>query len=254
MTEEIVQALVFGQVAQEYDRIRPTYPADLVDDVLAYAGTLTGAGVVDVGAGTGRASLAFAERGVPVTAVEPDPRMAAVLTDRAGDLPITVHVGQFESFAVVRRFDVLTCAQAWHWIDPATRWDLAADAVRPGGTVALFANADRPADPAVTAEIRAAYQRHAPDALRDDSPVDESTMEWPEMAGQPRLVDYTTRLYRRQRTLSASDLLALLSTTSTHLIMDGKVRADLYADILSRLDGEVLIDLDTELHLARTAA
>jgi SAM-dependent methyltransferase len=252
MTEQVVRALVFGELAQEYDRVRPTYPPALVDDVLAYAGTGTGAGVLDVGAGTGRAALAFAGRGVPVTAVEPDPRMAAVLAERAGALPVTVHVGPFETFAVARPFDVLMCAQAWHWIDPARRWDLAADAVRPGGTVALFANADRPADPEVTAELRAAYQRHAPDTLPDDSPVDESTMEWPEMAGQPRLVDYTTRLYRRQRTLSAGDLVALLSTTSSHLIMDAPVRSALFADILSWLDDEVLIDLDTELHLART--
>jgi SAM-dependent methyltransferase len=254
MTEELVRARVFGEAAQEYDRVRPTYPTALVDDVLAYAGSVTGPGVLDVGAGTGRATLAFAARGVPVTAVEPDPRMAAVLADRARGLPVTVHVGPFETFAVVRPFDMLTCAQAWHWIDPARRWDLAADAVRPGGTVALFANADRPANEEVTAELRAAYQRHAPDLWREESPVDESTMEWSEMALQIRLVDYTTRLYRWQRTLSAADFVALLSTTSLHLTMDAAVRSALYADILSRLDTDVLVDIDTELHLARTAA
>ena len=251
MTEEVVRALVFGSVAQEYDRVRPGYPPRLVDDVLAYVGPFRGAGVVDVGAGTGRATLAFAGRGVPVTAVEPDARMAEVLAARATGQRVIVHVGPFESFPVAQPFDVLTCGQAWHWIDPATRWDRAVDALRPGGTVALFANRDRPADPAVYRELRAAYGEHHPYPWADEPPLDESTLAWDEMARQPRLVDYATRLYRWQRTLSVADLVALLATTSSHLIMDPAVRSAIYADIHDRLHGEILFDLDTELHLAR---
>lgn len=42
-----------------------------------------GGSVLDVGAGTGRASLALAGRGHPVTAVEPNPKMAAALEAEA---------------------------------------------------------------------------------------------------------------------------------------------------------------------------
>jgi SAM-dependent methyltransferase len=251
MTEEVVRSLVFGQMAEEYDRVRPGYPSQLVDDVLAYAGHFRGAGVVDVGAGTGRVTLAFADRGLPVTAVEPDPRMAEVLATRATGQRVTVHVGLFEAFPVVELFDVLTCGQAWHWVDPATRWERAVEALRPGGTVALFANRDRPADPAVYRELRAAYGEHHPYPWADEPPLDESTLAWDEMAAQPGLVDYTTRLYRWQRTMSVTDLVTLLSTTSSHLMMDPAARAAIYADIHDRLDGEILLDLDTELHLAR---
>jgi SAM-dependent methyltransferase len=258
MTEEMVRALSFGEAAEEYDRVRPGYPSELVDDVLAYAGPRHSGGAVDVGAGTGRVTLAFAGRGLPVTAVEPDPRMAEVLAARATGLPVTVHVGQFETFPVVDPFDLLTCGQAWHWVDPATRWDRAVDALRPGGTVALFGNGDRPADPAVIEQMRVAYAAHAPQ-LWNDAPLrwisqarpGESTMDWDEMVGQPRLVDYTTRLYRWQRTLSAADFVTLLSTTSAHLILDEEVRSALHADLRGRLNGEILFDIDTELHLAR---
>jgi SAM-dependent methyltransferase len=254
---------VFGGVAREYDRVRPGYPTQLVDDVLAYAGPLSasadgrsassraGGAIVDVGAGTGRATLAFAARGHPVTAVEPDPRMAEILAGHADGLPVTVHVGTFETFTPVEAFGLLTCAQAWHWIDEARRWDLAADALRPGGAVALFANRDRPADPAVADAVRAAYATHAPDLWIEDPPLDESTMDWDEMAGQPRLVGYTTGLYRWRRTLSAEDLVAYLSTTSRHVLLDGEIRAALFRDILGRLDVPVVIDVETELHLAR---
>ena len=50
----------------------------------AVAGLLPpGGSLLDVGAGTGRASLALAMRGHPVTAVEPNPEMAAALRDEA---------------------------------------------------------------------------------------------------------------------------------------------------------------------------
>ncbi|WP_460492072.1 hypothetical protein [Dactylosporangium cerinum] len=59
-----VRARVFGEVADDYERFRPDYPPALIDDVLAYAG-LDGAAALEVGAGTGKATVAFAERVSP---------------------------------------------------------------------------------------------------------------------------------------------------------------------------------------------
>lgn len=56
--------------------------------MLAYAGldgADRGAPVLEVGAGTGKATLALAERGLAVTCLEPDPRMAAVLRSNAAE-------------------------------------------------------------------------------------------------------------------------------------------------------------------------
>lgn len=80
-TEEHVQdprALVFGQAAEEYDAGRSGYAAELVDEVLGYA-ALDGLTALEAGAGTGKASVLFAERDVPLVCVEPDPQMAEVL-------------------------------------------------------------------------------------------------------------------------------------------------------------------------------
>ncbi len=121
MTTGRVRARVFGEVADEYDRVRPSYPAALVDDVLAYA-QLDGGPAIDVGAGTGKATLSFAERGLTITAVEPDEAMAAVLARRvAAYPPVTVVVSAFEDYAPDRTFGLLFSAQAWHWVDPAVR-------------------------------------------------------------------------------------------------------------------------------------
>ena len=79
MTSWQDRAKSFGAVADEYERMRPGYPAELVGDVVGFAfGTVDRA--LEVGAGTGKATLAFADRGIAVTALEPDKAMAAVLT------------------------------------------------------------------------------------------------------------------------------------------------------------------------------
>lgn len=147
MTAERIQARVFGEVADEYDRIRPGYPAALVDDVLAFA-RIGVAPAPEVGAGTGKATVAFAQRGVTITAVEPDEAMAAVLARRV----LVRRTWQSRSprsrtTPPSQPFGLLFSAQAWHWTDPAVRWHRAAAALAPGGALALFWNNDRPADP-----------------------------------------------------------------------------------------------------------
>jgi len=113
--------LSFGAVAEQYDRRRPSYPAQMVTDVITYAGVAPGDPVLEVGAGTGKATLLFAARGLDVTAVEPDPGMAAVAADRAAVAGLQVQFvpsdfeAAFEQEAVPEHsFKLLFCATAWH--------------------------------------------------------------------------------------------------------------------------------------------
>src|SRR5690349_24247882 len=68
------RALSFGVVAEAYERFRPAYPVELFDMVMAYAGQPVRT-ALEIGAGTGKATRLFAQRGVTVTAVEPDGAM-----------------------------------------------------------------------------------------------------------------------------------------------------------------------------------
>src|SRR3954468_21450207 len=81
MTETVgvdrVGARSCGAAAADYDKYRPRYPDQLVDDVVA---TLSGRRVLEVGAGTGIATAAFAARGMAMTCLEPDAEMAAMLS------------------------------------------------------------------------------------------------------------------------------------------------------------------------------
>jgi SAM-dependent methyltransferase len=131
--EERDRAESFGAVAEEYDRVRPSYPRELVDALLE-PGVET---VLDVGCGTGIAGALFRERGCTVLGVEVDARMAALARAKGLD----VEVARFEEWqADGRQFDLLTSAQAWHWVDPRRGASRAARALRPGGRIGLFWN------------------------------------------------------------------------------------------------------------------
>jgi SAM-dependent methyltransferase len=252
-----VRARSFGAVAANYDRYRPRYPDDLVDDVVDM---VPGRRVVEVGAGTGIATAAFAARGLAMTCVEPDPEMAAVLSAKvAHNADLRVEVATFEDWSAARtaEFDGLVSGQAWHWTDPSTRWDNAAAAVRSGGVIALFWNDDRHADPRVPDAFTAAYDRRGIEVrtvhgMAAPSSDTDEVGDWPEFiteAGR-HFTDLRTRRYRWTYRLPVADYIARVNTTSAHLILPPEVRADLTAELTTTLTGygdEIELAMATDL-------
>jgi SAM-dependent methyltransferase len=254
-----VRALSFGAVAEDYDRYRPTYPPQLVDDV---CDLLPGRRIVEIGAGTGIATSQFATHDVDITCVEPDPAMAGVLAGKfVGSDAVRVDVATFEGWSAARdadaeRFDGLICAQAWHWADPATRWRDAAAALSRGGLLALFWNRDGYADPDVLAALIEVYERHGGVdrvVLRHTQEVEAWSDEDIEAA-----VDFTNhedRIYRWRMRQSVVDHVARLCTISAHLILSPDVQDAIHQDLVETLTGrfgsEIELAMNTGLLLAR---
>ena len=122
----------FGSVAEQYDRYRPAFPDALLGDLAAMAGSTE---VLDVGSGTGKVARGLAQRGLSVLGVELDPRMAEVARGQG----VRVEIARFEEWNDAgRRFDLLTCGDAWHWIEPKRGAEKVAHVLRPGGAFVRF--------------------------------------------------------------------------------------------------------------------
>jgi SAM-dependent methyltransferase len=251
MEVEKIRALVFGEVAHDYDRVRPGYPAELVDDVLAFARLEDGGPVLDIGAGTGRAALAFAARGAAVTALEPDPAMAAVLRNK--NAGVVVEVAALERTAAARNhFGLVTSAQSWHWTDPETRHENVAALLRPRGALAIFWNRDWFADPALAQAHLAVHREVAPQMDPSLGPVAEREYpELPDLAAHPAFTDVERRIYRWTRSLRRDDTLTLLSTHSEYRILPDDTRHRLFAALAPLLPDTVEFAGGTVLFLAR---
>jgi SAM-dependent methyltransferase len=131
------QALSFGQAAERYDRIRPTYPPEALR--WALDSVSAGSTVVDLGAGTGLLTRVLLGLGYDVVPVEPDAGMRAQLD--AATPGTTTREGSAEALPVADgSLDAVVCGQAYHWFDREKAHPELARAIRSGGVFAPIWN------------------------------------------------------------------------------------------------------------------
>jgi len=131
---------VFDEIAAEYDRHRPAYPDELIDQACRVAGIGHGDRVLEIGCGSGQLTRSLACRGLRVTALEPGTNLISLARQNlegAGEVEFVN--AQLEEAQLPReRFRAAFSASAFHWADPEVSWQRAADVLVPGGTLALL--------------------------------------------------------------------------------------------------------------------
>jgi SAM-dependent methyltransferase len=130
---------VFDEIAAEYDRHRPAYPDELIDQACRIAGLGSGDDVLEVGCGSGQLTRSLAARGLRVTALEPGANLMSLARQNLAGAGEVKFVGaRFEDALLGReRYGAVFSASAFHWVDPEVSWRRAADVLAPGGTLAL---------------------------------------------------------------------------------------------------------------------
>ena len=128
------------EVATLYERARPLYPDALFDDIIAYAKLSPGAKILEVGCGSGQATLPMARRGFAIDCIELGADMAALAREKLLAFPsVNVVCDNFETVSrPSAHYDLLLSATAFHWINPAIRFKRAHHFLKPGGSLALF--------------------------------------------------------------------------------------------------------------------
>lgn len=255
------QRLVFGEVAEQYDRARPTYPASLVDDLVAALGLTVRDRVLEVGCGTGKATVPFAARGLHVLALEPDDDMAAIARRNCRDLDVTVVTTSFEDWAEdTDPFRMLISAQAWHWVRPEVRLPKAHDVLAPAGALALFWNRWDWPDTPLRRAIDEVYERVAP-ALAARTPGRSAQDAGrracvDELAASTLFDDVSFSEHPWSTSYDTTGYLELLDTHSDHRLLDTEQRARLFRGVGDAIDAEggvIPVAYFADLYLARRA-
>ena len=146
-----------------FDALLPGYPAALFDLLSRGLQLPHSPRVVDIGAGTGRASLAMARLGWQVTALEPDAPTLDVLRERAsaeGLQVATVEATAERTGLRSASVDLATAAHAFHWFNKRLALEEIVRVTRPGGGVALFWNVRDRSRSAFIAAHRRVLDRH----------------------------------------------------------------------------------------------
>jgi SAM-dependent methyltransferase len=250
----------FEQVPELYDRARPTYPEGLFDDLAAIAGLREGSRLLEIGCGTGQATLPLAGRGYSVVCVELGAGLAAVAQRKLAPFPaVEVVTANFESWEPERAgFDAVVSFTALHWIDPELRYAKPARLLRAGGHVAVGGtlHVRRPDGDSFWVEVQEDYDAVMPgDDNGAPPPPDaiESLREEIEAGGCFEYVAWRTYLWDQPYT--AEEYIALLNTYSGHRALDDKRRDELYRRIRARIEarpgGRVTKTYLTMLNVAR---
>jgi SAM-dependent methyltransferase len=243
----------FTEDAELYDRARPGYPRDAIEDLTRLAGLRPGVRVLEIGCGTGQLTVPLAERGCRVTAVELGAEMAAVARRRLAQFPSAeVVTAAFEEWPLpAQPFDVVVSASAFHWIDPAVRMRKVAGALRAGGALATIGNHAAGGREVFFAEVRDCYERldaaTVAGLLRPHA--DLATLEYNAELDRSELFGpVTIRRHEWELTHSTARYLDLLRSSAAHRALEPAARAALF-DCVGRVIDDQYGGALTKRHL-----
>ena len=231
----------FDEAPELYDRLRPVAPPQLFDDLTALARLEPGSRVLEIGCGTGQATLPLAERGLRVVAVELGEHLAEFTRAKLARFrSVSVVTSPFEDWdAGGDRFDAVVSFNAFHWIDPQVRFAKSARLLRDRGTLAIvvmrYVMPDDP-DP-VWAALQEDYnavlgRRAASEAPPNPLAVEDRSAE---IEASRFFEAVAVRRYQWDVVYDADGYVDLLRTSSWHRRLDEDARRRLFDRIRDRI-------------------
>jgi SAM-dependent methyltransferase len=211
---------------------------EVFDDLVALAELRPGARLVEIGCGTGQATLPLAERGFEIVGIELGGRLAAIARRNLAPFPrVRIVTSSFEEWDPGgERFDAVVAFNSFHWVDPERRYAKPAELLPAGGTLAAVGMRL-----VVHDEADAVWR-----AAKDDQEALAGGGAWIHVDEiQDRSAEFEAsglfRLAARRRylwdlTFDADGFIALLETASWQRALDDDVRRELFEQIRRRIE------------------
>lgn len=234
----------FEQVPELYDRARPNYPVEIFDDLVELAQLPQSARIIEIGCGTGQATLPLAERGYRMTCVELGEQLAAVARRKLARFAgVEVVNANFETWRAPHGdFDAVVAFTAFHWIAPDVRYEKSASLLRGGGMLAVVTTAHvlPPDGDDFFVEVQEDYETVLPDdpSTKAGAPSHPDVIQdlGEEIAAGGFFQNIATRRYLWDVIYTADDYIAVLETYSGHRALDEATRERLLDRVRRRIE------------------
>jgi SAM-dependent methyltransferase len=226
----------FEEVPEQYDRARPGYPPQVFDDLTSLGGLAAGARILEIGCGTGKATVPLAERGFGIVCVELGAGLAAVACAKLAAYPaVEVVNARFETWEPTGEpFDAVVSFTAFHWIDPEVRFEKSARVLRERGVLAVAGSQHVLPDrrDRFWIDVQEDYDAVVPgDNGPPPSHPDERADLSADIERSGRFRNVGARRYVWQLRYTAESYIAVLDTYSGHRALDDETRNRLYERI-----------------------
>jgi SAM-dependent methyltransferase len=250
----------FGEVPELYDRARPGYPDALLAELVELTELPAGGSIVEIGPGTGQATLPLAERGFSITGIELSEALASVARRKLLAHPnVQIVCESFETWTpVAASFDAVVAFTSFHWIDHDVRFKKPAVILRPGGALALVATSHVWVQGADEFWIDVQEDYEAIDPSDDNAPPphpDDVADLSDEIAASGLFENVASRRYLWDVVYTADEYVDVLNTYSGHRRIEPGKRDRLYDAIHRRIEarpgGQVTKNYLATLNVAR---
>jgi SAM-dependent methyltransferase len=242
MTEDAPsRRTIFEQVAADYDAVRPGYPEELIADVIDLSAIPEGGRILEIGCGTGQATIPFAERGYRMLCLDIGRELAALAAGKCRRFPqVDIQTISFEDWPAERAaFDLVISATAFHWVRPEVGYPKAAEVLRPMGSIATFLNMHPLPFTGFFEAVQEIYQRVVPEwaAVKDFPPTEERMRATAQQINDTGLFQpVTVRCYPWMQEYTREQHLRLLNTYSGHHALEEPRRNRLFGEIGALID------------------
>ncbi|MCM3738006.1 methyltransferase domain-containing protein [Bacillus cytotoxicus] len=249
----------FDDIAEEYEKIRPTYPKELFQDLFMYANIEKEERILEIGCGTGKATEGLVELGYKqIDCIELGERLAKFTAAKfQNENSLNVYQGNFENWDQQDdSYSLAVSATAFHFINPEIGYQKVANLLHKHGTMAFFWTYHIQPDADVFREIGACYEKYAPQLHPNQFPTPEELIEERKnLTMQHDLFqDLVVKTYKWTDTYTSDDYIALIHTQSAHRLLPQEVKEKLFRSIhnvIEKHGGKIEKPQFVALYLAR---
>ncbi|HTP58178.1 MAG TPA: class I SAM-dependent methyltransferase [Spirochaetia bacterium] len=256
---DIDHGALFDGSALAYDQFRPGYPDAVMNELASLSGLGPGARILEVGCGTGQATVALARRGFSLDCVDPGRNLVSVARKKCLSWPrVRFFASRFEEAALEPgAYDLVFSAQAFHWVRPSIRMRKAACLLRAGGSLALLYNFPAPTDDEAMDRLSRLIQRES-GGLLTVWKYSEEVQRWVrEIKGSGLFNDLSVCRHSWRKRYAAAEYAGLFRTYSDFLSLPVALQervAECITGFIERHGGSICRPYDTLLIHARMSA
>lgn len=130
----------FDLVAELYDKARPSYPQELFEVLFDKANLNEDSKILEIGPGTGQATMPLARKGLDILAVELGSNLAKHTRRNLKDFSnVKVVNNSFEQIELKNNsFDLVYSATAFHWVAENVRYAKTFDLLKAKGKIGII--------------------------------------------------------------------------------------------------------------------
>ena len=204
---------------------------------------------MEIGCGTGQATLPLARQGHQITALEPGRNLAALAATNLAAFPlVNIQTTTFEDWAgAAAQYDLVLSATAFHWVSPEIRYLKSYQALAPDGWLALVWNMEAEDQSVLGQQVQAVYDQYMPPSqahpyathhpLGQKARQDTKITVWQEEIENSCLFKSVSVLqFPWTQWYPTEQYLQLLETFSDHQTLPSETKSELFSGIAEALD------------------